>query len=534
MKKIFSILCAMSLALGGCSIYEEEGPQPVETDYGYIAVNIVQPSSVGGRAEVSSGFEDGDENENFAKQGLFYIFDADGNKYGDPKSIDLSGDKEATPGNSVEYIYDGILVIDGVASGPIDNAKQLVCVLNAPAGLGAVNNISDLQEKIDAYGGSTKGAFIMSNSVYKNGTSTVLGADINGHIAQSPEAAKGQPVDIYVERVVAKVRAKAATGGFTNTEGAKPKVDGIDKNLTIKVTGIEVANIAKSSYLFKNVEGINYTWAWNDATNKRSYWETVPEVGTGDGKLEFDNKTYNEIATDANFDITTVSHKEYVQPNTSDQKTAILVTAQLMDGAAPADLAYIRGSYTTKAGAMNVIANYMKSTTYRKKVSISATETKIEHLAPEDFVWKNNSDLGATVLEHRYEVVAQLNPAETFEICDADGNAVADGVKTVNDYLKSDAAKSYRAQVFTDGKCYYYVNIDHTPVTGQTATTYEGVVRNHIYDLTLQSIKGIGTPVFDPSDKIIPETVDKGEMFYLAAKVNVLAWKLVNQNVNFE
>ena len=59
-------------------------------------------------------------------------------------------------------------------------------------------------------------------------------------------------------------------------------------------------------------------------------------------------------------------------------------------------------------------------------------------------------------------------------------------------------------------------------------------MRNHIYDLTLSSIKGIGTPVFDPDDVIIPERPDIENLYYLAARINVLAWKVVSQTVNFE
>ena len=107
----------------------------------------------------------------------------------------------------------------------------------------------------------------------------------------------------------------------------------------------------------------------------------------------------------------------------------------------------------------------------------------------------------------------------------------------INDYLKSESAKDIVARVYTDGKCYYYVNIDQTPVATDNGYTgdgkFEGVIRNHIYDLTLNSISGIGTPVFKPEDVIIPQTPTDETLWFLGARINVLKWRLVKQTVDF-
>lgn len=70
--------------------------------------------------------------------------------------------------------------------------------------------------------------------------------------------------------------------------------------------------------------------------------------------------------------------------------------------------------------------------------------------------------------------------------------------------------------------------------SGYTGSSkFEGVIRNHVYDLTLNSISGVGTPVFDPNDVIIPETPDEETLWYLGAEVNVLKWRIVKQTVDF-
>ena len=560
-KILFFLPLFAALVLTGCSNDDDLGSKDDEQKndgYGYVAVNIVQPKSTGTRANDADKFQDGTDDENKAEKGLFFVYDQAGSTlYGGVQEIILTNGGTPTASKPyVEKIYQAVLVIDGVKDKPTD-AYQIVCVLNAPDGLktslGTTPTLTNLKEKIDEYGAHDAGKFIMTNSVYSDGgTDPVLGAVVTeDNLATSAAAAKNNPVDIYVERVVAKVIASSAN--FSNTEGAKPAVNGTEKALTIKVTGIEVANIAEKSYLFKNIENINIsTWTWNDVDNRRSYWETVPAVATPATatSLTFKNKSYANIATDG-FDISTYGEKltEYIQPNTyQDQKTAILVTAQLMDGDKPADLAYIRGGYTTKAGALNIVAEYLKQNKYYKKtVTGTEADTKTEYtsLMPDDLEWVNNEDLkkeGSTEITglKRYEVVARVKKTVTG-LCqqNADGKTYREltDATEINTLLAALNGQSYVARIFTDGKCYYFVNIEQTPVVkdnGYTGTDpLEGVIRNHIYKLTLNSIKGIGTPVFDPDDIIIPEKPKDENLWFLAARVNVLKWRIVKQTVDF-
>jgi len=574
MKKnavIFPFL--MSVVLAACSSDESDEIKPGNTgDSGYVAVSIVQANTIGGRAGEAPGFEYGSEDENSATSGLFYIFDNNGEN-GTSQIVSLAGSGTTTT-PAVERIYDAVLLIDGVNDDPNAAGKQIVCILNAPAGFDTnISTLAGLQEEIGNYRASAPGSFIMTNSVYKNGDNEVLGAEITAdNIKKSAIEAKANPVQIYVERVVAKVRLKS-NAGFTDNK-AELYIDGkTKKELAIKVTGIEIANIADESYLFKKISGINLPWNWNDVTNVRSYWETIPSLAADpnaasgvDRTVQFENQSYTTIVNGSKpavaegeeateFDIKNFNvPDQYIQPNTSAQKTAVLVTAKLMDGNKEADLAYIRGTYTTKDDALKEVASYLKLTgNYWKKAADGKSYTQLE---PADFVWKNENDgvivSGATKLE-RYQVVAQLGVANEVttpvteiykRVDDVTFELITNGVTEVNNYLLSEDAKSYRAEVFKDGMCYYYVNIDQTLVANERKPagvtedyalgTYEGVVRNHIYELTLNSIKGIGTPVFDPDDVIIPERVTHDDMFYLAARVNVLAWRLVTQNVDFE
>lgn len=547
-KKLFFLPFLAALTFTGCSNDDDPaagGNENKGDDYGYVAVNIVQPKSIGTRA-AADGFEYGTDDENKAESGLFFIFNADGTIYSmdnNPQSIALTTDKSGDEANNsvipqVEKIYNAVLVIDGAATAPTAGL-QIVCVLNAPADLAtsSINSLSDLEAKIADYSAHTSGTFIMSNSVYKDSNKKILGATVETeNISKSASVALENPVDIYVERVVAKIRAKG-TDAFNN-QGANPAIDGVEKNLTIKLTGIEIANIAEKSYLVKNIEGISYDWAW-DTTNKRSYWETVP------ANLTYGNKSYNTIVSDSpkdgegnTFDITKVNTTDYIQPNTSTQKTAVLVTAELLDGTNPCDFVYLRGGYFTPDNALALIAQYAANNGYYKKTSSDGvTPVVYSQLATTDFEWKNKLDEGATQYTwlERYEVVAQVK-SDVSDLYKKNGNTYTPATANdINSLLAgSESSHPYVAQYYKDGKCYYFVNIDQSSIASATAHTYDGVVRNHIYDLTLSSIKGIGTAVFDPTDVIIPERPDVENLYYLAAQINVLAWKVVTQTVNFE
>lgn len=54
-----------------------------------------------------------------------------------------------------------------------------------------------------------------------------------------------------------------------------------------------------------------------------------------------------------------------------------------------------------------------------------------------------------------------------------------------------------------------------------------GVVRNHIYKVNLTGIFGLGTPVFDPDEIIIPEKPEEKDV-YLAADIRILSWRIVD------
>lgn len=576
MKKSFLFLPFMAaLALAGCSSDDEPAPvgdngttDPEVTAAGYVAVNIVQPASAGPRAALDEeGYEEGTDAENYAARGVFCVVKADGTFNGGAQVISLDKAATSTGENPyVEQIYKAVLVLEGEkaadGSSTID-ASEILCILNAPVELVAklsgeapvIANKGALLAEIGSYNASVESNFIMTNSTYLDAEGNIVcGAKVTtDNIKPSAAEALAHPVEIYVERVVAKVRAKKGSD-FTNNNATATVNGATDKTFSIKINGIAVANIPNQYYMFKDIKNLTNPlngWEWNNSAQFRSHWGNTP---SSNADFKYTNKSYENFKS---IDITTAAANtellsNYVNPNTSNQKTAIMVSAQLMDGENPADLVYLRGGYFDTEGAKNLVAQYVRNNHYVMKSTDSEGKVHYTQFDASYFTWINKVDDTSLDFLKRYEVVPQLRTAAStvdgenywngtvalYEPTTGVYTEAPEGIAAIQQLLKGNADKSpYKARVFTEGKCYYFVNIDQTNWKGTqddiAAHTYDGVVRNHIYDLSINSIKGIGVPVFDPTDVIIPETPEDVPFEYLAATVKVLDWKVVSQGVDF-
>ena len=86
---------------------------------------------------------------------------------------------------------------------------------------------------------------------------------------------------------------------------------------------------------------------------------------------------------------------------------------------------------------------------------------------------------------------------------------------------------------------YYAIPIEHLLKRASSGTDIVegnyGVVRNHWYTVTVDKILRLGTGVFQPGEGgelIIPSTKPEDPTYYLGARINILSWKIVHQNVD--
>ena len=179
-------------------------------------------------------------------------------------------------------------------------------------------------------------------------------------------------------------------------------------------------------------------------------------------------------------------------------------------------------------------------------VKEDGTATKAEEISPADitFITANEkTNIGKAAKEivesGSYYVYACLAPTATDDFSwytnvtidkDPDSGNVTKITVDKNSKVTPDAINAIlldlpHAKIWNDGKTYYFANI-------MQSATVPGVVRNHIYDINLKKVYGIGTPVYEPDEEIVPEQ-PTDEDTYVAAEIKILQWRLMTQDVEF-
>lgn len=518
-----------------------------EGQLSYVAVNIVNANPTGSRV-VGGEYENGKGLENTITKARFYLFNASGNPYTvttneapgavaatnyvDITTLEDQGKDEP----NVESIKKGVLVFKGTTT---ELPTSIVAVLNPPATLTGSKSLSDLQTAIADYSSTT--SFVMSNSVYASEGTEVVATDIVGKVAQSQPDAEANPVDIYVERVLAKVRVTFSNADIENQY--KVSEDG-EPAVYAKILGWAVTRTADKSNLLKDIDpdwdDKTLGFTWNDEPFHRSYWAKTSTTVTLDKKSE--TEIINDQKPTTPEGATNISVPRYCQENTkADEHTEVVVVAQLVneEGNPNPIYKYFGEEHDSEEDILTLIANKYNNVYYTRTGGTSLPEEGTEY-EYESFITTDNIHFEATTPEtggEDYEAIAQLDDdalnGVTIYIENPDYTGsnekyieLADAEATINEELAKNPA-----QIAKEGYVYYYTPIKHLGTTGSTGEY--GVVRNHIYDVTITDIKGYGTPIFDP-DKDIDTTHPSNEEVYIAARINVLSWRVVSSEVTLE
>ncbi len=571
-KKLLLLPLLAALTFASCSnddLSTNGGEKPGTGDLRYLAVNIVTPNESAKQPmsrATDDSFEAGTADENAVTKALFILLN-DNSVVKTATVTDLAPWSDGAAG-SVEKISSAVLVINGETEKP--TVDGILAVLNPPTGLSFSNGqtLDQVKEKIDNYGTTTSGSFVMSNSVYVDGDAAhIAEAVTEANLGSTADAAKNNPVNIYVERAVAKIKtndlSEMTVGETDNPGNVKVNIQGetgaSEENLKIAVMGVQIANCAQKSYLFKNVDDFTTTAPfdnWNDADNHRSYWAKMPLSDD----VTYENYSWNQISGigEGNTAAIKDAHAFYAQENvlpyaSATGHTAVIVTAQLQKQNATTnnwegyEFVKLANQYFTPDDALKQLVGYLDSRGYRvKTITPAAAEsgestTTYASLADDCLEWLTSAPEGATDVKG-WEGFAKLKYTEadapTFVKYDptaagADANGYVEvTMDQINTVLLD---KAFRALKWTEGKCYYFVDIEHfgkETVDGEVVNR-KGIIRNHIYNLNLKSLSGLGVPVFDPSKEIIPEKPGEDKLFYLAAEINILKWVLVKQDVVF-
>lgn len=562
MKKFLKLSVA-ALMVGGmmsCSSDEPAPVNPAEGQNAYLTVNIQTVGEIGSRATTDGGYQDAVENgtdkavENKVNNAYFYFFDANG-VYAGTANIWNGGTAEGNTSNSVEYIGQNTIVLENVTNN--NYPDYVLTVLNKPADFVAPvagETMASVVTKLANYV-NTDGSFVITTSAFY-GASTIdhnpafpWATKIDKQKFQlKPETSKAQPIDIYVERLAAKVELAAkpelssfeeTVFGFENPE----QTTGAATKLYVKVNGVGLNGVvANNSYLFKQLDAAWQTAApfngWENAGDHRSFYgksykysdAAYAANAVNPAGLTFTNyAALTKQVGDANY------CNEYTNKASNlvkdgqvygDRVTSLCVAATVYSDAActqALDLVSYNGIYFTKDQYIKYVLGALKNdgklNFYTKEGNVTTQFNKVELLT-----WVAAGAGTGTI---------KINVASdaAVELFDADGNATT--VAAFNTVLDTFQA-NMKATAYNGGKMYYTVPVEHLAATAGTANTaegYYGLVRNHWYKISINSIMHLGHGVFDTTETIIPDQPED-PYYFLSARINILAWKIVNQPVD--
>ena len=515
MKARFIFAAMAALAIVSCNKNSVEPQVPsLEGPSAMVKVNIKSANGM------TKAYSDGTTEENNVSKVEFYFYDAAGEAYSVvPGSNTITWTADGTAGDNIEKISDAVLVIKQSKTTP---PTQVVAVLNGTASYEGLS-LAELGTKVVTALHKDNTDFVMTNSVYFDEGSTnavvvasqitqdnifVLADDATvpgvGEAIELPAGVK--PIDIYVERVAAKV----------NVVGYNPKtlvpvkdskgvqmVDSEGNAVYAQFTGWNVTNATDEAYTVKNLSSeYAFEWTWNDAGDYRSFWANTTD--TPEHK-----HTYNALETH------TVGFDYYFENTHATEHSQLLVAARLVDEkGANISLAQWYNVYYTVADLKTAIANSLKA-----KVFVKTGDNTYSSITAADvtFYQKPTYDETDAANTQRYEVLVKPTSGVTYY----KANTEAYPAEEIAELLASVAP----AKMWEEGMTYYFTTIKHI------SADYPALVRNHEYQITITGVKGFGTPVYDPEQIIIPEIPEDQDALNLAAEIKVLAWNVITQNV---
>lgn len=550
MKIKFLALAMIAMLFTACKPDPQpEGGEGTDTNNGnaensYIAVTLASADAF----RDGESFELGEDNERIVASAQAFFFlngepfeirTVEGVAY-NHQAIPFAGEDdgltftEQTLGN-VSDISNSVLVIKN-HKGELPN--QMVVVLNWNP-TQAKYTLDELHEDIKV-STNYSSYFVMSNSVYKNVEGDVYATplSINDFKNSRDEAMRdGAAVKVYVERVVAKVRfdqtsyeyplKKKVGENYENytinvTDNAGNKVA---KQVYAEITGWELYNDYVESTLMKNIEecpGVDATmndFKWNNPLLYRSYWANTSNVtlAAEDNILNIEEST---VATKVKY------CGENTNGNTEEaNRTKVVFKAQLKTDEGNVEIARWYGyDYVGEENLLQAVANTLANTYYRK-TTVEENGEQVEKyvsITGEDLVTVQGA---GDAIANEYQVYFTLDSTkDNTNWYKRDGNNFTEiGAAALNQDLVDNLTP---ALLYDNGQTYYFTDIKHL------GTSF-GVVRNHIYDIKVNRITGLGTPIvsddFVIHTPVVPET-DKET--FVSAEINILSWRVVENNVN--
>lgn len=595
--KFFAAFAAVAL-MSACSSEEpvvnggEEGGAG-NGQKAYLAVTINSTGDMGmGRSTdyETPVYEDGADFEHKVECVSFFFFDEQGNLVTSVEPDYTPSFGEDNPANdNIEYMSTkNILVLKDIKGNKYPN--YMLTVLNM-GDFAAETTLEATTKKLSIYADNFKMQdgekvqnFVMSTSAYfgenlnhDNKYYNVTKLHESNFKLTADEAQNNSPVEVYVERLAAKVQLtvdapvetingkeyfvlEQTIAGGGNNNGT-PADGQANTKVYLEVEGWSLNATAIDSYVGKQLKAdwatTNPFTAWQAVDRYRSFWAYSKAYAEGganpDAHLNYTNLP--AVKTPASLDYAeycyenTNAAENIFKKNSANQNLvvnskvthAILKTKVYNAAGEVQNLVEYRGvpyyEETFKAYLLNSFKNSSKGLNYYyltgSKPEGEATVT--------DYVQVDVKDI-AFELNEGYEkvniVLADANKALYKKTTNADGETEFVKLEGEDNDLATRLA-AFQGDTpliwHNQGTNIYFIPVEHNATAAnKDKEGYYGVVRNHWYRLTVNSFSKLGHGAYDPDDAtiIIKPDTPEDPRYYVGAKINILSWRIISQSVD--
>ena len=549
-KNLFG-MAVMATALVGCSSNDNLAPDGNggnKDGAAYASFTINLPTTRATRAtDGEPSFAEGDAKEYEVKNGTILIFDMDGkyvtsaqlgnmNPWKDIKTDGVTTAATATvqlSGVTVGGSYQALVLLNN----DVDDAPSKVTL---PTSGESYADWSANAENANATYTNTDYIF-MANAPKYTGTSTEPTTLVPvANICASREQAEAQPATtVYVERGLAKVTMhKFNDGGYTIAAGTY-------EGGKVEITAWQLDVTNKSTFPVHQTDGLMTAWdqIWNtgrffDATSsmfQRVYWGKDPNYSGGALQdLAACKDAFNMITNDKVVGEAGIENPQYCLENTFDlanmmqgQTTRVVFKAVFT----PKD--FVTGQTFYKIGNTTAIWDATKLAQQIKTVAFKAMKiTTADEQAKYSVDLSKGSNISGVAGLHK---ITADNITFTGE---GESKVKPDVVDAINEKL---GLKEAGISTYLNGEAYYIARIKHfnelTPWTAGTPYNGDnnaflgryGVLRNNWYDLSVNSISGLGYP---DVPEVKPEMPDDENEQYINVEVKILDWAKRSQSID--
>lgn len=557
-KNLFG-MAVMATALVACSSNDDlasNGHEGNQTGEAYASFRINLPTTSGTRVAGDPTFDGGDAKEYEVKNGTILIFDNAGNFVTSAKLgtmnpwTDVKVDGVTTAAIATVKLsddvtvggdYQALVLLNDDAEAP--TPKVTLPTKGTPYATWSADASNVNAEKY----ASTDGIFMANAPKYNGATSepTTL-VKVNNICASREEAQAKAATTVYVERGLAKVTMQNyKTGGYEIADGTTYAGD----KVVITDWKLDVTN--KSTFPVHRTDGLKNAWGeiWGedrfaDAANTtfpRVYWGEDPNYsGNALQDLTACKNAFNMIKNSEVEGQAGTDHPQYCLENTFDLANMMQgQTTRVVFKAVYTPKALVGKTEKTFYKIGNNTAIWTKANLEKQIKTVALTVMGITDATEQDKYGvdlSKGSNISGKAGQH-------LIAAENITFNKGTGSTTSKVSPDVVDKINAKLGLTATTGISTylNGEAYYIARIKHfnelthwtagTPYNGDNKAFLGryGVLRNNWYDLSVNSISGLGYPEVPEVKPTVPD--DENDQ-YINVEVKILDWAKRSQSID--